>query len=407
MSDNRKIKVVWICHFYEKSLDDKLPLRKKGSEFAPWVRDLILQFKDRPEVELYIISPIEYLKKRVFRYTEGNIHYTFFNAHIPIYGRHWPGFFKWDYFSNFKQNRKFVSKEVDKISPDIVNLIGAENAYYSSSILDIKDKYPHLVSIQGFIHLNSGTGNQHKKKAQIEKQILSTCNNFAYQINHTANVIKSFNNFTKLHHFFYPVSLPPKGVVNNGKTQYDFVFFARITKDKGIEDLIIALANVKSIKPDVKLAVLGKTSVTYMGFLKQLAIDNGVDKNIEWLGFLPTQAEVHDIVSKSKITVLPTYNDIISGTIIESMFIKTPVIAYGVGGIPDLNNEEEVIKVIEKGNVKMLANKMKELLLNEKKQMQLADKAYQKAIQLFDNKKVYSNMMSIYKKIIKSTKNEN
>jgi len=343
---------------------------------------------------------MEYLKKKKFHYTEDNINYIFFNAHIPIIGRHWPGFFKWDYFSNFKSNRKFILSEVDKINPDIVNLIGVENAYYSSSILDIKDKYPHLVSIQGFIHLNQGSGKKYKKRSDIEKKILSNCNNFAYQIDHTAKIIKKYNHTARLYHFFYPIAMLLKDVVNNRKKNYDFVFFASITKDKGIEDLIIALGEVKSVKLDVKLAVIGQSSVAYMKYLKQLAIEKEVDKNIEWLGFLPTQADVHDYVSKSNITVLPTYNDIISGTIIESMFIKTPVIAYGVGGIPDLNKNGKVIKIVEKGNVVSLANSMKELLLSDKYQMLLADKAYIKATQLFDNSKIYSNMMNIYRNIL-------
>ena len=408
MADTKKIKVVWICHFYEKGLGAKLPLRKYGDEFAPWVRDLIEHFKKKPEVELYIISPMEYLKTNVVRYTEENISYTFFNAHIPIWGRHWPGFFKWDFFTRFKRNRRFISREVDKINPDIINLIGAENAYYSASILDLKDRYPHLVTIQGFIHLNNGQGKQYDVKCDIEKKILSSCKNFAYQINHTADIIKGFNSKAILYQNFLPISIQAGDIVNSPEQyNYDFVFFARVTKDKGIEDLIKALSLVKTVNPKVRMAIIGNASQAYLEFLKQLTIENNVENNIDWLGFLPTQKEVHHVVASSKITILPTYNDIISGTIIESMFIKTPVIAYGVGGIPDLNNQVEVIKVVEKGNVKMLSQKMSELLLNNKSQRRLANEAYKKATQIFDNSKVYSKMMSIYKDIIKNNKNEN
>ena len=55
------------------------------------------------------------------------------------------------------------------------------------------------------------------------------------------------------------------------------------------------------------------------------------------LGFLKSQQDIYEHAIHSRIYVLPTYHDIIPGTIIESMFMKLPGIAYAVGGIPELN----------------------------------------------------------------------
>ena len=45
----------------------------------------------------------------------------------------------------------------------------------------------------------------------------------------------------------------------------------------------------------------------------------------------------------ARICVLPTYHDILPGTILESMFMKLPVIAYDVTGLSELNDKGQSV----------------------------------------------------------------
>ena len=166
MSKN-KIKVVWICHFTNDEIQSLLPIWKHQDEFAPWIPNLLKGFENREDVEMHVISPHDYLK-RTTKLSLRNIHFYFVPFGIPISHRHWPNFFRFDVFSNFYFFRKKIKKIVNNIKPDLINLIGAENSYYSSSILDFKPNYPILIFIQGFI---SEFKDEPKKSMELRNRI--------------------------------------------------------------------------------------------------------------------------------------------------------------------------------------------------------------------------------------------
>ena len=69
---------------------------------------------------------------------------------------------------------------------------------------------------------------------------------------------------------------------------------------------------------------LDKNSVEYKNIMK-LSQKLGVDKQIINLGKI-TQEECANIYNQSKVTFLPTYLEVFSATLIESMFMKTPIV---------------------------------------------------------------------------------
>jgi len=82
------------------------------------------------------------------------------------------------------------------------------------------------------------------------------------------------------------------------------------------------------------------------------------------LGFLQNHADVHEIAINSKMTVLPTYNDILPGTIIESLKAGIPVVAYAANGVVDFNSKSNIIKLVELGNIQELADEILNLIYN-------------------------------------------
>jgi len=146
-----KIKIVWLCHFTNTEVQSLLPLwRKRQPEFAFWIPNMLKGFEMREDIEIHVISPHIYLKRST-NIKLRNIHYHFIPLGIPLVHLRWPKFFEFDIISNYRLYRKKVKKTIYKIQPDIIDLIGAENVFYSSSILDFKNVYPISVTIQGFI----------------------------------------------------------------------------------------------------------------------------------------------------------------------------------------------------------------------------------------------------------------
>jgi glycosyltransferase involved in cell wall biosynthesis len=357
-------------------------------------------FESKPGIELHIISPQEHITKYIHFELRG-VHYHFFNSHIPFWGRHWPGFFRFDYWTGFASNKIIVKKIVNKIKPDIIHLHGAELAYYSSTVLQFKNKFPVLVTIQGFISHANQNNYQIRKRVDYETKILKSFRHFGYRTHTMGKDIKEINPDALLHWHHYP---SPE--INNYKCEkkYDLVFFARLTKDKGIEDLLKAVSILKKIKPDISLLAIGGANSSYKAYLVELATQLNLTNNVLWAGFLPTSDDVHKMASAAKISILPTYNELISGTIIESLFLKLPVVAYDVGSIHEVNEQEEIISLVEKGNIDGLVKNVIALLSDEELIKKRAEMGYKKALELLDNSKIFGDLLKAYKEVISDFK---
>jgi glycosyltransferase involved in cell wall biosynthesis len=317
---------------------------------------------------------------------------------MPIIGRHWPSFFKWDYISNFQKNKRITKNLVKKIRPDIIHLHGAENAYYSSTFIQFLDKYPTIFTLQGFISKsNSKKTKLIKKRIEIEKEIITKIKNAFYRTKTMVEDMKAINPDLNLFWNDYPSKKNKSFEVAQKK--YDIVFFARITKEKGIEDLLQALSLLKKNKPEISLCVIGSGNIEP---LKIMAKDLGIEENVKWAGFLPTQEDVHKLASQANISVLPTYHDIISGTILESMFLKLPVVAYNVGSIHEVNEKEEIISLVDKLDVEGLAKAIKYLLDNSDLRAEKAEKGYKRAVEMFthSDEEIRESLLNAYHKVI-------
>lgn len=393
---NTKIKVVWLCHFTNSTVQEKIKANKKINEYAPWIPPYIELIKELKDIELYVISPHEYISG-VKTFISEEVNYYFYNAHMPLIGRHWPGFFKWDYISNFNSNKRITKRIVNGIKPDLIHLHGAENAYFCSSILQFFDKYPIIFTLQGLISSTSEKSFfQVKKRIEIEKIILTKISHAFYSTETMKSQLISFN--PKMHFYWndYPLELIEKIEISK---KFDIVFFARITRDKGIGDLIKALAIVKKHIRNISLCVIGGGQPDYF---KKMAEDENVSENIYWAGFLPTQKEVHLMASEARISVLPTYHDMIPGTIIESMFLGLPVVAYDVGSIHEINKDSTVVTLVKKADIEGLAMSILNLLSSEDLRDDMAKKGMTRANEMYTNNsgKIKNELHDAYFKVI-------
>ena len=399
------LRIVWICHFMNQSIKEKLELHSTTRELAPWITLWIEEFKKRDDIELHVIAPmLPILKDK--DYDDGNIHYHFIKIGVPFRRRKWPWWFELDFNTDFLPFNIKTKRLINKINPDLVNLIGAENAYYSSSILQI-NRYPRLVTIQGFIALNdeAGTGDSKmvEKRIEIENKVLRNLNHFGIEATWMEQYIRLVNPTAKMHWFHLPFARTEVDATPD--KMFDLVFFARVTKMKGIEDAIKALELIKHKKSDINLEIIGMGDVNYMNYLKKMVDDLALNENVHFKGFIPTQKEMHFEVMKARICVLPTYNDTIPGTIVESMLLGIPVISYKTGGIPDLNKTQENLVLLDQGDIEGLAEEVLKLLDDPVRQNAMRERAKSYAMAEFDNANSTSLLIEAYRKIIREYPN--
>ena len=151
------------------------------------------------------------------------------------------------------------------------------------------------------------------------------------------------------------------------KSKYisDVVFAGRLIKEKNIETLIKALSLVKEEIPDVRCMIIGDGPER--GRLEMLARDLGLEKNIEFVGFLEKHEDVISYMKSSKVLVFPSTREGFGIATLEANACGLPVITvdHPANASKDLVRDKENGFVVE-NSAKSISSKITYLLNNEK-----------------------------------------
>ena len=397
-----KLKVVWICSFGNDEI--KVMVDGKDSIFAsPWISDLIKLFRDREDIDLTIISP-NYYNNENRGFKLGKIQVNLYKYRISILPAR-----AYNFTFNYRTATNSILKIVNDLKPDIIHLHGSENPLYSASVITLMDKYPVLVTIQGFVCLSSQHKNLIRKfirwnRIRFERIINSKASYFTVATDDVIKELKKKQTKAKLYRGHYPTTKPEVSSLDFPIKKYDIVYYARLSKDKGIEDLIEAIRILKRTRPTINAIIIGGGSKTYTNQIESLIQSLDLNNNINFAGFLPSQQDVFKLAANARVYVLPTYFDGLPGSIREAMFMSIPVVAYAVGGIPSLNDEKECITLVEKQNINELVKKIELVLDDTERTNNLVENAYEIITNKYDNEKIYINLLTIYKNILNANK---
>ncbi|MDB5287241.1 MAG: glycosyltransferase [Mucilaginibacter sp.] len=138
---------------------------------------------------------------------------------------------------------------------------------------------------------------------------------------HTLSLVP-YNFYTKLN---------PKEIYNNIKPN-DFVvlFFGRISKYKGINQLFNSFNNLYQKLPNLKVIIAGKGSIEY-DFPENLK--NEIDKRLIIINRFITNEELVQLMQITNIVVCPYLDATQSGVVMTAFAFQKKVIATRVGGL--------------------------------------------------------------------------
>jgi len=398
------VKVVWLCHLNNEYISGRLGV-KKSIEYAPWIYRLVEIFEVHNDVEVHVVAPHrDIISEKTF--SKSNIIFHFFPFMLPLIPKRIIHFFHHN--TDFYFIKRTVKRIINNIKPDIIHLFGTENAYYTSSVFQFRNIYPVFITVQGFITNMATISYLGVKRKKIERELIQQLNLFGIRNNEMKDFIFSINPEARLFYHELSPNIPKLEITETTKKLYDIIFFARISRDKGVEDLIEAASIIVEEKKDLKVVIIGTTSPGYIKFLKRKVSNLGIDENVIFKGHMKNIEDVHRFVIQSRVTVLPTYADAIPGTIIESMFLGVPCVSYSVGGIPTLNEHAEVIKLVNKGNIQGLVKETLSLLKEEELYNDISVRAKKYAEKRWNNDVIYNAIIKAYKEILQlwSTRSE-
>ncbi|MFA5779806.1 MAG: glycosyltransferase family 4 protein [Elusimicrobiota bacterium] len=161
----------------------------------------------------------------------------------------------------------------------------------------------------------------------------------------------------KLNNFRLPTGVYP---AKSGDSRLPIIgIIGRLDPVKGHKYFLGAAASVLKEIPDAKFLVAGKEENIKYEELKKLAVKLGIEKSVEFLGYV---SDVNDFMSKCTLGVITsTGSEAVSRVLLEWMVCGKPVVATLVGCIPEILEEKFLVSPC---NTEILARKIIELLQN-------------------------------------------
>lgn len=143
--------------------------------------------------------------------------------------------------------------------------------------------------------------------------------------------------------------------------EYDLIFVGRLEKNKGINLFLEAIRNLKHQTPKIKCLIVGdgplKESLKFK--IKSLKLDN----NVTFYGWAKDQKEIAQLLNKSRILVMLSYNEGGPRVVVEAMACGLPVLATPVGMVPELVKDSSAGKMVS-WDPEDVAKKAEEMLVN-------------------------------------------
>ncbi|MFH1225819.1 MAG: glycosyltransferase family 4 protein [bacterium] len=121
--------------------------------------------------------------------------------------------------------------------------------------------------------------------------------------------------------------------------KYDLVFCSRLVGNKGIINLVKAVKIAQLEIPDIKLMIIGSGPLQKK--IEQFVKKNKLASNILFSGWLNTIEDVADVYRRSRVFVMPSYNEGGPRVTLEAMACGLPVITTRVGIMNEIIQDDE------------------------------------------------------------------
>jgi len=375
-------------------------------DFAPWITSLITEFEMLKNVELHIIAPHQGLKQLTAEFEFNGVYFHFFRPNIEytiskFYEKYIP-FNK----AKFLLSRILVKQLFKVIQPDIVNLVGAENPYYSITALDIKTVpvYVLLQTVLSTPFKDKFNFNPDNYQIEVENRILKSKMYFGTASRMYHDCVLSKNKGANVLEFWFPTQRPPFIPVQ--RIEFDIVLFASsLSQIKGVEDVIDALSVVKLEIKTVKMNLIGSCNEKYKKYLQNKIIELGLEDNVIFNEYFPSHSDMFKQVKRSRIAVLPNKLDVVSSTIREAMFLEIPVVTYITTGTPYLNKDNQTVLLSEIGDITALAKNIILLLNDSELHNTIVTNAKNLAVRIFSNSSIAEKLIEDNSAIVEHFRN--
>ncbi|MBD3246214.1 MAG: glycosyltransferase [Candidatus Omnitrophica bacterium] len=173
-----------------------------------------------------------------------------------------------------------------------------------------------------------------------------------------------------------------------GSPSDEFVYFGRLSEEKGIETLLEAAR-----RTDARVKIIGEGPVRPR---LQAIARRGKIRNVKFLGYKQGK-ELHNEIRTSLAVVVPScWYENNPRSILEAFALGKPVIGSGIGGIPELVQNGRTGYTFEAGNASALKEKLELARNNLDKTVRMGQNARNLAEKEYNARTYYQRIISVY-----------
>lgn len=157
-----------------------------------------------------------------------------------------------------------------------------------------------------------------------------------------------------------------------------------------MEALMIVKENFPTLSQRIELVVFGKLNEN---------ISKKLPFNIHNMNFISSPDKLVKIYNAADVFLLPSLQDNLPNTVMESMACHTPVVGFGIGGVPEMVIHEKSGFMAEAKNSLSLATGLYQtLFLNDT--LKMGNAARERAEELYSEKVVAAQYKEVYQKAL-------
>jgi len=231
-------------------------------------------------------------------------------------------------------------------------------------------------------------------KQEYVKKIINLPDRMLVLGNYWLKQMEEIVDSSKLGVLYNGVQIPENNNYNVSIAK-DISFFGHLKATKGIYDFLEAISIIKNDLPiDAKVNLCGICDE--IDIEKELS-KRELEKIVLFHGWVDGEKK-QDIFSRTAISVLPTYVEGLSMTVLEGMAMGIPVVTTNITTMPEII--DGIVEMIDPGNVDALAQAMLTLICDEQKRKEISDKEYKRVREVFSVERMIDTTLLEYSNIL-------
>lgn len=180
------------------------------------------------------------------------------------------------------------------------------------------------------------------------------------------------------------------------KDAFVYGFVGRVTRDKGINELLAAYETICAQRPNTRLMLVGRMENEQLLDQRLYEWAKETDRVI----FCGQSSEVEKYMSAMDVYILPSYREGFGSAVVEAEAMGVPVIVSDIPGPTDAMKRDITGLVVKKADTESLRDGMLRMLDDPQMRERFALEAYKFASEGFDQKKLSQHILEDRKKLM-------